>query len=274
MVGYIYLITDTTNGKQYVGQHHYNIEGQLDPNYHGSGHIIKMIYKKRPETLREEYLKTCYSQTELDEWEQYYIEFYNTLYPNGYNLQEGGGGGVPCEETRRKMSNAQKGKPSTFKGKHHSEEARRKLSEAQKKYIGDKAPMYGKHHSEESKKKMSKAKKGIFCGEKHPMFGKHLSEETKKRISESNKGLKSGEKNPFYGKHHSEETKRKISDNKINGKSSKKVLQFDLYGNFIREWPSTSEAQRSGCGYYSSGISLCCQGKQKTHKGFVWKYKD
>lgn len=35
MVGYIYLITDTTNGKKYVGQHHYNKE-ELDHNYHGS----------------------------------------------------------------------------------------------------------------------------------------------------------------------------------------------------------------------------------------------
>lgn len=90
MIGYIYLITDTTNGKQYVGQHHYHLE-KLDSNYHGSGTIISKIYKKRPHTLKEVYLKTCYTQEELDEWEQYYIKFYNTLYPNGYNLQEGGG---------------------------------------------------------------------------------------------------------------------------------------------------------------------------------------
>ena len=218
MIGYIYLIIDLTNWKKYVGQHHYHLE-KLDSNYHGSGHIIKMIYKKRPETLKEVYLKTCYTQEELDEWEKYFIFIFDTIYPNGYNLTEGGNGGVPCEETRRKMSLSAKGRTPYNKGKH-------------------------------------------------------LSEEHKKKIGESNKGLQSGEKNPFYGKHHSEETKRKISDNKINGKSSKKVLQFDLYGNFIREWPSTSEAQRSGCGYYSSGISLCCQGKQKTHKGFIWKYKD
>ena len=103
MVGYIYLIIDLTNWKKYVGQHHYHLE-KLDPNYHGSGYIIRQIYKKRPETLKEVYLKTCYTQEELDEWEQYYIEFYNTLYPNGYNLEKGGRRGVPCEETRRKIS--------------------------------------------------------------------------------------------------------------------------------------------------------------------------
>ena len=175
MVGYIYLITDTTNGKQYVGQHHYHLE-KLDSNYHGSGTIIKNIYKKRPETLKEEYIKTCYTQTELDEWEQYYIEFYNTLYPNGYNLTEGGDGVMPCEEIRRKMS------------QNHYD------------CSGEKHPMFGKKHSEETKKKMSASKKGLQSGEKNPMFGKHHSEETKKKISNAKKG-----------KHRSEETKKKLS---------------------------------------------------------------
>ena len=161
MVGYIYLITDTTNGMKYTGKHHYHIEGQLDPNYHGSGVIIKNIYKKRPETLKEEYIKTCYSEEEMCSDEKYYIKLFKTLYPNGYNLTEGGDGGIPCEETRRKMSEAMKGKPSHNKGK----------------------PM-----SEETKKKISDSKKGLQSGEKNPMFGKHHSEETKKKMSESIKG--------------------------------------------------------------------------------------
>ena len=131
MVGYIYLIIDLTNWKKYVGQHHYHIE-KLDSNYHGSGTIISKIYKKRPYTLKEVYLKTCYTQEELDEWEQYYIKFYDTLYPNGYNLTEGGGGCVACEETRKKMSESMKGRPSPNKGKQMSEEQKKKLSESHK----------------------------------------------------------------------------------------------------------------------------------------------
>ena len=131
MVGYIYLIIDLTNWKKYVGQHHYHLE-KLDSSYHGSGTIISKIYKKRPHTLKEVYLKTCYTQEELDEWEQYYIKFYNTLSPNGYNLEKGGRGGVPCEETRRKMSENMKGRPSPNKGKQMSEEQKKKLSESHK----------------------------------------------------------------------------------------------------------------------------------------------
>ena len=303
MIGYIYLITDTTNGKQYVGQHHYDKE-ELDSNYHGSGHIIKNIYSKRPQTLKEEYIKTCYSQTELDEWEKYFIFTFDTIYPNGYNLRDGGNGKIfsdetkrkigeshkgkhPSEETRRKMSSSRKGeknhnygkhlseetrkklsisnkgKPSAFKGKHHSEESRRKLSEAQKKYVGEKHQMFGKHHSEETKKKLSDSHKGLLSGEKHPMFGKHHSEETKKKLSDSHKGKQIGEDNPFFGKHHKEETLKKLS---------KVILQFTLDGELIREWPSLSECTRNG--FFQSSVCRCCQGKSTQYKGFVWKYKD
>ena len=236
MIGYIYLIIDLTNWKKYVGQHHYHLE-KLDSNYHGSGTIISKIYKKRPETLKEVYLKTCYTQEELDEWEQYYIKFYDTLYPNGYNLEEGGRGGVPSEEVRKKISEAlkglQAGEKNPFYGKTHSEESKKKISESQK----------GKHLSEETKRKMSESRKGRPSPNKGkpahnkgiPMSEeqkrkiseskKNISEETRKKLSDAlkgrpahNKGIpmseeqkkKLREKNK--GKHHSEETKQKMRE--------------------------------------------------------------
>ena len=39
------------------------------------------------------------------------------------------------EETRRKLSEAHKGKPSGHKGHHHSEESKRKISEANKNLV-------------------------------------------------------------------------------------------------------------------------------------------
>ena len=64
------------------------------------------------------------------------------------------------EETRKKISEANKGennprfgKPSTFKGKHHSAETRNKMSESRK---GKNHPFFGKHHSEKTRRKMSK----------------------------------------------------------------------------------------------------------------------
>ena len=195
MIGYIYLIIDLTNWKKYVGQHHYHLE-KLDSNYHGSGHIIRQIYKKRPQTLKEVYLKTCYTQEELDEWEQYYIKFYNTLYPNGYNLRDGGNGGLMSEEARRKSSDSHKGKPAHNKGVPMSEETKKKISEANK---GTPPPNKGKPMNEEQKKKLSEAHKG----KPSPNKGKPMSEETKKKISESQKG-----------KEFSEEHRKKLSEAK------------------------------------------------------------
>lgn len=317
MVGYIYLITDTTNGMKYTGKHHYHIEGQLDPNYHGSGTIIKNIYKKRPETLKEEYIKTCYSEEEMNSDEQYYIKLFKTLYPNGYNLTEGGDGGILCEETRRKLSKTHKGLLSgekhpmfgkhlseetkkkigkSQKGKHPTEETRRKMSESRR---GEKNYMFGKHHSDETKikigekskgrkswnkdmkmseefkRKNSEAHKGLQTGEKNPMFGKHHSEESKKKISEARKG-KPG---PNKGKPMSEETKKKLSDARKGKKCpeitikklSKKVLQFTLDGEFVREWESTHECERNG--FNRGAVYLCCNGKKPYYKGFKWCYK-
>ena len=88
MVGYIYLMTDTTNGMKYVGQHRYN-KKELDPNYKGSGTLIKKVYDKRKDLIKEEYIKTCYSQEELDFYEAFFIRYFNTVFPDGYNLSEG-----------------------------------------------------------------------------------------------------------------------------------------------------------------------------------------
>ena len=52
----------------------------------------------------------------------------------------------------------------------------------------------------------------------------------------------------------------------------KKILQFDLDGNFIKEWESISLAAR----YVDTSvgnISECCNGKHKHIKKYIWKFK-
>ena len=55
-----------------------------------------------------------------------------------------------------------------------------------------------------------------------------------------------------------------------NGKTSKKVLQLSLSGEFIREWESTQECGRNG--FNQGNIVSCCQGKRKSADGFRWEY--
>ena len=56
-----------------------------------------------------------------------------------------------------------------------------------------------------------------------------------------------------------------------NKKTSKKVSQYDLEGNFIKEWNSISEANRS-FGKENSRISDVCKNKCKQSMGYIWKY--
>ena len=58
---------------------------------------------------------------------------------------------------------------------------------------------------------------------------------------------------------------------RINGKKSKKVLQFTLDGEFVREWESTMECGRNG--FCQSHVAACCRGERKSHKGFCFMYK-
>lgn len=50
------------------------------------------------------------------------------------------------------------------------------------------------------------------------------------------------------------------------------VIQSDLEDNFIAEYPSVTEAKRQ-TGISQSLISLCCRGKVKTARGYIFRYK-
>lgn len=97
------------------------------------------------------------------------------------------------EETRRKMSESQR-------GRHQSEETRKKISEANKGVLN---PNYGKHLSEEHRRKLSEAHKG----QPSKLKGCARPEEVRRKISEAHKGLKQSE---VHRKHNSESKKGRI----------------------------------------------------------------
>ena len=66
---------------------------------------------------------------------------------------------------------------------------------------------------------------------------------------------------------------KRISNNKTNGSTSKPILQFDLDGNLIKEWPSLREIERV-LNIVHSNIAFCCNGKYKQSHNFIWRYKE
>lgn len=54
----------------------------------------------------------------------------------------------------------------------------------------------------------------------------------------------------------------------------KPILQYDLEGNFIKEWEFAKQPIHAGIGTDYNGISACCLGKQKTSNGYIWRFKE
>lgn len=56
------------------------------------------------------------------------------------------------------------------------------------------------------------------------------------------------------------------------GKKPKKVIQYTVDGQFVKEWESCKEAAKQ-LNIHSTGISMVLSGKRKTCIGFIWKYE-
>ena len=232
-MGSIYKITNTVNGKAYIGQTiHDAVKDRISRHLNGQSggnRLVKHAIKKYgKDAFTYEILHDGIIPQFLNDLEIEAIEKFNTIAPHGYNLDTGGNSvGSPSEETRRKISEANTGIPAWNKGKTQgplSEETRRKISEAQ---TGEKHHFFGKTLSEEIRRKISEANKG----KRHTpearrkmsesRKGKKHSEEHRRKISEANKGKKhmpeSRKKMSEAQKRrkrqpHSEETRRKMSE--------------------------------------------------------------
>ena len=77
-----------------------------------------------------EIIDTCNSAKELNEKEAFYIEQFNSLAPNGYNLMTGGATPQHSQLTRKKMSQTRKGKEPHWATKaSHTPESNKKRYE-------------------------------------------------------------------------------------------------------------------------------------------------
>ena len=153
------------------------------------------------------------------------------------------------EETKKKMSDAHKGKiipeeirkkiSIALKGKMFSEEHKRKLSENHADFSGENHPGYGRTHicTEEAKRRMSEAQKGRKHSVKtkkkisdamkinNPMFNL----ETRKKVSETRKRLKINGSKIWNWKGGASSKNRKIRDSFEYNEWRKSVFKRDNY---------------------------------------------
>lgn len=91
---YIYSIINKINGKRYIGQTIRSISERFTehckPSRDKKSALGNAIKKYGKSNFYIEYLSNCISQEQLNNAEEYFIEYYNTFGSNGYNLTNGG----------------------------------------------------------------------------------------------------------------------------------------------------------------------------------------
>ena len=67
-------------------------------------------------------------------------------------------------------------------------------------------------------------------------------------------------------------TKNNLVNVQINLRAkSKTILQYNLNGELVKEWPSMSECNRNG--FNKGNVYSCCKGLYKQYNGYIWRYK-
>ena len=221
MKNVIYLITNTVNGKRYVGQTRKTVRGRWaehrnralateGQSYSTRTAITRAMRKHGVSAFRVELLEECASPDDLDAREAHWIATLGTLVPAGYNLTEGGRTSRRSPDVAARISAANKGRVKTpewraklsasHKGKIISAEQRAKIS----------ATQTGRKQPEETNRKRSETMKGRNSGPCSPerraaIIAGMTPEGRQRTIEAARKALTGRKRGP-----HSEETKAKM----------------------------------------------------------------
>jgi len=100
-MGYIYKIVNKINGKVYIGQTTQILEERWKQHckMRSNCYYLKNALKKYGIDKFDFKLICICFDNDLDRYEINYIEKFNSIVPNGYNLRKGGNSGKHHEET-------------------------------------------------------------------------------------------------------------------------------------------------------------------------------
>lgn len=149
-MGYIYTIRNRTDNKIYVGQTIQDVEARWkDHLKKGSNcRYLKSAINKYGVDNFDFKLVCITFDNQLDDMEIKYIEQYNSLVPNGYNLRLGGNSGRHNAETKQKISESLKNRYKNGLICLNNHRLGKPLSEITKKKISE--SLKGQHRSQET----------------------------------------------------------------------------------------------------------------------------
>lgn len=201
-MGYIYKITNKINNKIYIGQtiktrptdrfsQHKYLANHPDQEK-GISYLHRAMKTEGIDNFIFEIIENI-DNSLLDEREKYWIQYYNSKIPFGYNICDGGKGTIG------------------YSRKQSIEEKQKRQQSNKQFYI----------NNPEARHERSLIAKNLW-----------QNEEYRKKVTESNRQFYathpdkfSGKNNPFYGKHHSQETIEKIKQSSLS--KYKKIAQLD-----------------------------------------------
>ncbi len=264
-MGFIYKITNTINGKCYIGEtteknplrrwenHKYAIKtGRGCP-------ALRNAFKAHgEENFTFEIVRECKDE-HIIAIEEYYIEQYDSLVPNGYNLSPGGQQG------------------GTFAGHKHSNETKQKQADR----IRD---LY--HNStvfDNFKANISIIKKIVSSydlnGKLVKIYDCIIDAAKENNITDGAiHNCLSNRRKQVAGFIWRYGNKNEIISPFINGCNNSKnkmkpVIQYDINNNKIKEFISINNASIQ-TNISRSSINQMLSGRTKTAGGFIWKYKE
>ena len=211
-------------------------------------------------------IDTCDSLEDSNRIERIYVE---KLTNEGHKLTNSYITDVTefSSHTREKMSNAKKGKKlEEIVGLEKSIEL--------KEYYSKRMKLNNPNRNNEQlvREKISNTLKEYFEDkENHWAYGLKMSDEHNEKLRQSKLN---NPKNIGNRKPRTDEQKEKIRNSLKGGKVNRsEILQYDLDMNFIKQWKSLREIERSDISLNRSQIAKSCKGIKESYAGFIWKYK-
>lgn len=263
--GYVYVHTDKTNGKQYIGQSIQPSKRRWRETAYRSSVIFYNALRARGgfSQFESKIIEYALSQKELDLLEEKYIKEYKTLAPNGYNaLSIAVGKVVYTPEVRKKISDSHK--EFHAQRKHEIVAINRKHHKFENEVETKHCSRCNRFKTLDNFVKFRRTWDGLFnfcksCVKKKRKYPKRLSQEQWKESYRTR-----NEKMTFSVKKAYEDIELR---NLISERNRKPLKAINVKTGETLFFKSAMEAKVAG--FNNTCISRCIK-QNKPYRGFIW----